>query len=292
MDRPQIEELLPFYALDALNDEDKELVEAYLKEHPEARQQIEEMESAVAALPYGVQPVDPSPHSKVALMRRVAADQRATSSMRKQESRPRVMRLGNIFQAFSMGVAIVAIVWAVILNTQLAQLRNEVLTLRNAIVAQANSLEQIDELRNEVSTLRKAVVAQANSLEQINQSVDQINAKLPQEIPAAVVTISLRGTDVQPQAQGQLIVDPNSESAVLVIAGLDQLEAGKTYQVWLIDGGTPVSAGLLTVDEKGQGVFIVTSEAAIGSFNALGISIEPQGGSPQPTGDIVVLSEL
>jgi anti-sigma-K factor RskA len=264
----QIEELFAFYALDALNNEEKELVEAYLKEHPEARQQIEEMGSAVSALSYGVPPVDPSPRSKETLMRRVAADQRATSSMREQESRPRVMRLGNIFQAFSMGVAIVAIVWAVILNTQLAQLRNEVLTLRNAIVAQANSLEQI------------------------NQSVDQINAKLPQEIPSAVVTISLKGTDVQPQAQGQLIVDPNSESAVLVIAGLDQLEAGKTYQVWLIDGGTPVSAGLLTADENGQGVFIVTSEAAIGSFNALGISIEPEGGSPQPTGDIVVLSEL
>jgi anti-sigma-K factor RskA len=292
MDLRQIEELLPFYALDALNDEERELVEAYLKEHPEARRQVEEMESAVSALPYGVPPTEPSPHSKEALMRRVAADQRATSSTRQQASRPRVMRLGNIFQAFSMGVAIVAIVWAVILNTQLAQLRNEVLTLRNAIVAQANSLEQIDELRNEVSTLRNAVVAQANSLEQINQSVDQINARLPQEIPAAVVTISLRGTDVQPQAQGQLIVDPNSESAVLVIAGLDKLEAGKTYQVWLIDGGTPVSAGLLTVDENGQGVFIVTSEAAIGSFNALGISIEPEGGSPQPTGDIVVLSEL
>jgi len=167
-----------------------------------------------------------------------------------------------------MGVAIVAIVWAVILNTQLSQLRNEVSTLRNAIVAQANSLEQI------------------------NQSVDQINAKLPQATPSAVMTISLKGTDVQPQAQGQLIVDPNSDSAILVIAGLDQLEAGKTYQVWLIDGGTPVSAGLLTVDENGQGVFIVNSEEAIGSFNALGISIEPDGGSPQPTGDIVILSEL
>jgi anti-sigma-K factor RskA len=288
----RIEELLPLYALDALTDEEKDLVETYLREHPEARQQIEEMENAVSALPYGVPPVEPSPRSKEALMARVAADQRATSSTPKQASRPRVMRLGNIFQAFSMGVAIVAIVWAVILNTQLSQLRNEVSTLRNAIVAQANSLEQINELRNEVSTLRKAVVAQANSLEQINQSVDQINAKLPQEIPSTVLTISLKGTDVQPQAQGQLIVDPNSESAVLVMSGLDQLEAGKTYQVWLIDGGTPVSAGLLTVDENGQGVFIVTSEAAIGSFNALGISIEPEGGSPQPTGDIVVLSEL
>ncbi|RPI87665.1 MAG: anti-sigma factor, partial [Chloroflexi bacterium] len=50
--------------------------------------------------------------------------------------------------------------------------------------------------------------------------------------------------------------------------------------------------GLLTVDQNGQGVFVVTSEAEIGSFNSLGISVEPEGGSPQPTGDIVVLSDL
>ena len=73
MDR-QIEELLAFYALDALNDEEKELVEAYLKGHPEARQQVEEMGRAVSALPHSVSPVEPSPRSKEALMARVAAE--------------------------------------------------------------------------------------------------------------------------------------------------------------------------------------------------------------------------
>ena len=37
MDPRQIEELLPFYALDALTDEERELVESYLAGHPEAR---------------------------------------------------------------------------------------------------------------------------------------------------------------------------------------------------------------------------------------------------------------
>jgi len=108
MDLRQIEELLPFYALDALNDEEKELVEAYLKEHPEARQQIEEMGSAVSALPYAVPPVDPSPHSKEALMKRVAADQRAASTTRNQPSRLRGLRFENLFSAFSLGAAVIA----------------------------------------------------------------------------------------------------------------------------------------------------------------------------------------
>jgi anti-sigma-K factor RskA len=257
-----IEELLPFYALDALTDEERELVEAYLVRHP-MRQQVEEMIGSASSLPYGVSPVEPSPRAKQVLMKRVTADAdaRARSSKRNQPSLPRENRLMNLFPAFSLGVAAVAIVWVVMLNIQLSQLRNQVASLSNALVAQANSLEQI-------------------------------NAKLPQTPPSSVVTVSLRGTTSRPQAQGQLIVDPNSSSAVLVIAGLEPLESNRIYQAWLIRDNTPVSAGLLTVDANGQGVLLVNSETTIGSFSALGISIEPEGGSQQPTGDIVVLSDL
>ena len=258
----KIEELLPFYALEALTDEEKKLVESYLAEHPEARVQVAEMDTAASALPYGVSPVPPRRRIKEALMARVAtdADARARASKQDQPSRS-AMRFENIFQAFSLGAAIVAIVWVVVLNIQLSQLRNQVSLLGEALAAQSNSLQQI-------------------------------NAKLPQVTNSTVVTISLSGTTARPDARGQLIADPNSHSAVLVIAGLGQLEAGKTYQVWLIDGGGPKSAGLLTVDANGQGLLVLSSKLTIAEFKALGISIEPDGGSPQPTGEIVVLSDL
>ena len=261
MDVERIEELLPFYALDALSDEERELVEAYLAEHPEVRAQINGLQSAAQALPYGVTPVEPERRIKDALMARVAVSQRSSISEQKQASRPREKRWANLFPAFSFAVAMVAVIWAVILNIQLSQLRQQVSALGEALVTQSNSLEQI-------------------------------NAKLPQTPVSAVVTISLKGTDARPQAHGELIADPKSASAVMVVTGLGQLEVGKTYQVWLIDAGGPKSAGLLTVDANGQAVLIVTSDTAIGSFNALGISVEPKGGSPQPTGDIVVLSDL
>ena len=265
MDERQIEELLPFYALDALTEEERILVEEYLAEHPEARQKLEEMTDTVSALARGVSRVEPSPRAKKALMGRVAADVKARARASRQQQ-PFLSFLGgmrgeNILRAFTLGIATLAIVWVIMLNVELARLRNQIATLNDALVAQSNSL-------------------------------NQIIASLPQATPSNVITVSLKGTDVQPQAQGQLIADPNSQSAVLVIAGLPPLEPGKTYQVWLIDGGTPVSAGLLTVDENGQAVFLVTSEEAIGSFNSLGISVEPKGGSLQPTGDIVVLSEI
>jgi anti-sigma-K factor RskA len=259
--RQQVEELLPFYALDALSAEERGLVEKYLATHPEARQQLEELRTAASALPYSVEPVEPSSRARAALMARVASDERARASLESQPSSRRVVSFEGLFRALSLGVATIAILWAVVLSAQVARLRNEISALNEQVVAQSQSLERIV-------------------------------AGLPQTSPSNVITVSLKGTEVEPQVQGQLIADPSSQSAVLVLVGLAPLESGKTYQVWLIDGGAPVSAGLLSVDETGQAVFIVTSDEAIGSFNALGVSVEPEGGSPEPTGDIVILNDL
>lgn len=254
-----IEDLLPFYALDALTEEERDLVEQYLANHPEARAKVVDMIRAASALPESVSPVEPAPQTKQALMRRIAADERARSSKQSQLS-PRVNRFESFFRTFSLAAAVIAIVWVVVLNIQVVRLKNEIASLNSALVAQSNSLNQIIQ-------------------------------QLPQNNPSEAITVSLKGTNVQPQAQGQLIANPASQSAVLVVTGLPPLEPGKTYQVWLI-GDAPVSAGLLTVDANGQGVLIITSTESIGSFKSLGISVEPQGGSPQPTGDIVVLSDL
>ena len=256
-----IEELLPFYALDALTDEERGLVDAYLAEHPEARAQVEEMSRAASALPQSVLPVEPSRQAKDALMARVAADAKARvrSSEQNQPSR-RVNRMQSFFRTFSLAAAAIAVIWVILLNIQVIRLRNEITSLNETLAAQSNSINQIIE-------------------------------NLPQTNPSGIITVSLKGTNAEPQAQGQLIADPASQSAVLVVTGLPPLEPGRTYQVWLI-AGAPVSAGLLTVDANGQGVLIVTTTESIGAFQSLGISVEPEGGSPQPTGNIVILSEL
>jgi len=261
---PRIEELLPFYALDALNDEERELVESYLAEHPEAREQLNELHSGASALPYGIPPVEPPRRVKQSLMARVNADANARAGSQGRALRPSfrtilgLMKGENILRTFTLGIATLAIVWIMILNGKISQLQTQITGLRETVASQTNSLEQII-------------------------------ANLP---PSNVITVSLQGTAVQPRAHGQLIADPKEQSAVLVISGLPKLKANQTYQVWLIAGDKPVSAGLLTVDENGQGVVIVTSGEAISSFQSLGISVEPEGGSEQPTGDIVVLSDI
>jgi anti-sigma-K factor RskA len=262
---PRIEELLPFYALDALTDEERELVDSYLVEHPEAREQMKDLHTAASTLPYGISPVEPPRHVKEGLMRRVNTDAEVRARPSVQTPRQQPSRRGiwfeNLFQMFSLGAAAIAIVWVIVLNVQVSRLQNEISGLHETLAAQSNSLEQII-------------------------------ANLPKSSPSNVITVSLKGTNVQPHAHGQLIADPKEQSAVLIVAGLPKLEANQTYQVWLINGNKPVSAGLLTVDENGQGVVIVTSDESISSFKTLAISVEPQGGSLQPTGEIVVSNDL
>jgi len=260
---PRIEELLPFYALDALTDEEREQVESYLSAHPEAREQINSLHSAASALPYGISPVQPPRQVKEALMARVNADAEARAHSAARISTQPPQRRGlfeNLFQVFSLGAALAAIIWVIVLSAQVSRLHTD------------------------ISGLQKTVAKQATTLE-------QILVNLPKS-PSNVITVSIKGTNVQPGAHGQFIADPKEQSAVLIISGLPKLEANKTYQVWLGSGGSLISAGLLSIDENGQGVVIVTSNESIGAFNQLGISVEPEGGSPQPTGDIVVFSDI
>ena len=271
-----IEELLPFYALGALTDEERALVESYLNEHPEVRSELDGMEYAVSALSYGTAPVKPSDRPRKELMARIAADQRARTPMQSEAARARPARTQSkvavfpqfAFGALSLAVAVVAIALILIQNGQISRLQSE------------------------VTALRAAVLAQADSVDQLNRAIDEVNAKLPQTTPSTLALFDIQGTAVQPDAHGQLIFDPNNHSAVLVVTALAPLEPGRIYQVWLIEGETPISAGLLNVDSNGQGIVILNPEETIASFDAVGISIEPESGSLQPTGDIVMLGRF
>jgi anti-sigma-K factor RskA len=270
----RIEELLPFYALDALTDEERELVERYLSEHPEAWDEVREMRYAASGLPYGADPVSPSAAARQALMSRVADDRRArfaTAPARSLTARPQTRRSRSWsfgFAALGVALAAGAIIWLLSLNTQMTRFGAQ------------------------LASLKSAVVAQGQTIQKLTQSLGEVQASLPQTTPEALETFALNGTDAQPGAHGQLIANPASDAAVLAVADLAQLEPGKTYQVWLIQGQSPVGVGLLGVDQHGQGVLLLKSAEPLSSYDAVAISVEPEGGSLQPTGDIVAVGNL
>ncbi|MGB7873976.1 MAG: anti-sigma factor [Anaerolineales bacterium] len=99
--------------------------------------------------------------------------------------------------------------------------------------------------------------------------------------------------DVQNLA-GSMLVDREKRIAVLVLWNLPPLDAGQTYQAWLIDAdGNRVSGGLFaSVIERGYTTATIHSPAPIGEFEGLGVTVEPSGGSEGPTGPRVLAVDL
>ncbi len=90
--------------------------------------------------------------------------------------------------------------------------------------------------------------------------------------------------------EGSLIYDPRGQTAVLTVQGLENLPAGQDYQLWLIrPDDTRLSGGVFDADpETGITLFVVHSPEALDSFVGVGVTIEPAGGSPGPTGPRVL----
>jgi anti-sigma-K factor RskA len=79
-------------------------------------------------------------------------------------------------------------------------------------------------------------------------------------------------------------------TAYVVASGLDAAPAGKTYQAWFIADGTPVSAGLASVGANG--LMVMSNEEPAPGTTAVALTLEPTGGSDQPTTDPFVVGEL
>lgn len=69
-------------------------------------------------------------------------------------------------------------------------------------------------------------------------------------------------------------------SAALAVSGLPALPANQTYEAWFMEDGTPVPAGLLSAD---PGRRLTLLKGSLDDAEAVALSVEPAGGSPQPT---------
>ena len=103
--------------------------------------------------------------------------------------------------------------------------------------------------------------------------------------------LTIPGTEAQPAASGGLFIRPDTNELLLVLTNLQPLSEEQIYQLWLIEE-IPVSAGLIEITPEGTGVFKIDLSSGSIDFSAIGVSVEPMGGSEQPTGDIVLFGEV
>ena len=116
--------------------------------------------------------------------------------------------------------------------------------------------------------------------------------RLEGNVPAEFRVVNLAGTEKAPKATGVLVMSHDGNRGTLVVDSLPSLSADFQYQLWLIQDGQRTSGGVFSVSEAGYGALAITSEQPLKVFSAFGITIEPAGGSPGPTGDKVLGGSL
>ncbi|OKK16123.1 hypothetical protein AMK16_25775 [Streptomyces sp. CB00455] len=83
-----------------------------------------------------------------------------------------------------------------------------------------------------------------------------------------------------------VVTSTQRDRAVFVSNGLPTPPDGKTYQLWFADHGAMRPAGLLPRDGA------TVMQGALADAQAVGLTLEPAGGSPQPTTDPLLLLTL
>lgn len=100
--------------------------------------------------------------------------------------------------------------------------------------------------------------------------------------------IVLAGAQNVPGARGRAFVEPVGQRIVLLVHDLPPPPPGRTYQLWTIEAGVPASAGTFATSLAGLARFSSSTPARLGEAIALAVTVEPEGGVPQPSGPVVL----
>jgi anti-sigma-K factor RskA len=244
MSDEHVVDLLPAYALGALDDADLLVTAQHLSHCAACRHEMDAYLETVGALTRSVMPQNPPDDLKSRVLSRF--ENANQPSVRAIPPQPAQTNIGDTFRRLFGG--------------------------RTGLVFGALAVVLI--------------LALAGSVFALNRQVRALQANLP---PAGTMKlVQLAGTVNAPQAVGYMIVFPNENYGALVVKNAPALDSGHQYQVWLVKDGQRTSGGLFSVDSDGYGTLQINASRPLGEFQSFGITREPLGGSPGPTGPKVL----
>jgi anti-sigma-K factor RskA len=232
-----IYESLAAYALDCLDEDEKEVVTRHLAHCAECRAELSNYKEVAALLPFAGELVDPPPDLKARLMSQV-----------QNESHPNPPIIAS--------------------STWVDRLLHW--SRRSA------------PLWGTVSLALVIMLGISNLL--LWGQVRQLQSTRPSQMQF----VRMSGTQSAPAAEGVIVISVDGDHGTLVVDKLPPLQAGQQYQLWLIDNGQRTNGGVFSVDPDGYGSLWVKSPRPLASYGSFGVTVEPQGGSPGPTGQKVL----
>jgi len=246
---------LELFALGALPDHEATVVQAHVSTCSECASKLAEVRCRVALLALAAPQQKPRAQAKQELLAKIAAERLGQSRLPVRSDAPSHPAPWWTWVLVPASLALAVI--CLLLSWQNRKLGEQLKTARLAVQGMANEKHRAEELARTLA--------------------------LPD-----TVTVKLAGTPQAPQAAG--VVKFNQRLGVMLYAAqqLPALSSGKTYQMWLVPAsGAPISAGVFTPQEAAA---LVTAQVPLNTTpKAFAVTIEPDGGVPQPTGPQVLL---
>ncbi len=248
-----VRDLAAAYALGALSPEETREFEAYLASSPEAQREVAEYRDVAALLALAGPEAAPSE----------ALRERVLGGVSRQKTRSIPRRTNRIVWG-ALAASLVGVVGlgSALMSTraQLAQLQGEM------------SIASI-----QLDSAQKLIANRQATLDWIFEP----NVELFQ--------LTASG---DPNPNIQLFWDKTRKSAILHASDLHQIDPGKTYQLWFIKDGTPVPSVTFKPEPTGHAKVEPLGVPSYGDISAAAVTIEPEGGSKQPTMPIVMVGSL
>ena len=136
--------------------------------------------------------------------------------------------------------------------------------------------EELSRREQETAGLRKALVQRDDMLTFLRS--------------AHVKVVSLSGVESAKSAGAFLLYDNETKKAFFYAFNMPPLPPGKTYQLWAIVD-KPMSAGTFGTDSGHKSRVVLKDLPDLSRISKFAVSLEPEGGRPQPTGTIYLAGQ-
>lgn len=235
------------YSLDALDDVERREFEEHLRTCDACRAEVAEFAATAAYL--GIAAAVPPPP---ALRDQVLADIRRVRQLPPQRNNV-VPSRGVSRRSFTLVAAAASVLAALAM-------------VLGVLAYQAD--RRADELAAEAA--------------QSQQQVEQLAAEAAR-IATVLAAPDAQSTAAPVEGGGEVAAVASEElgEVILLTRDLPELAEDLTYQLWFIDAEGPVSGGVLDVPPNGD--LTLVTEGDLAGVTTIALSVEPSGGSEQPT---------
>ena len=327
-----IEGIIPAYVLDALSDEEVLQVEDHLAGCTWCSGLVRSQREVAANLSMAVEQVPPPQRVLARTKQRIAANPPTPVAPRETAVERFRRRPISIIGTFAYAGGLIALlllggVLAFTLRTsgQMEDLKetNRALTGQVAELQQDNDAlsnelnqlmdhnsemgEQVSKLNEDSSVVTAEVVDLISGSKALAEQMNEL-AVSGQELLSVLRTqrsivymLTLPDTRVLsmesrtgPSVRGNLMLNFDNQWGVFVATGLNPLPLTQQYNVWLRRGDEEYYAGVITIDDMGWGIALLSPDLTMAEYQWVGVTIESIGRSGQPSrrGELVLWGEL